>query len=91
MPAHWWVELILSPLVGGALSLGMIRGGCVPRRQPCACLLMGRAVLSPSLLFGLGLLRSDGWGQIFPKWPPSEEFTLIFIPQNFASNVLPLQ
>ena len=30
MPAHWKVELILIPLVGGALSLGEIRGGCVP-------------------------------------------------------------
>ena len=25
------MELILIPLVGGALSLGEIRGGCVPR------------------------------------------------------------
>jgi len=30
MPAHWWVELILIPLVGGALSLGGIRGSWVP-------------------------------------------------------------
>ena len=30
MPAHWQVELIPIPLVGGALSLGEIRGGCVP-------------------------------------------------------------
>ena len=28
--AHWWVELIPIPVVGGALSLGEIRGGCVP-------------------------------------------------------------
>ena len=30
MPAHWQVELILIPLVGGVLFLGEIRGGCVP-------------------------------------------------------------
>ena len=30
MPAHWYVGLIPIPLVGGALSLGEIRGGCVP-------------------------------------------------------------
>ena len=30
MPAHWYMELIPIPLVGGALSLNVIRGGCVP-------------------------------------------------------------
>ena len=30
VPAHWWMGLIPIPLVGGALSLGEIRGGCVP-------------------------------------------------------------
>ena len=30
MPALWWVEMIPIPLVGGALFLGEIRGGCVP-------------------------------------------------------------
>ena len=29
---HWWVELSLVPLVGGAFSLGVIRDGCVHRR-----------------------------------------------------------
>ena len=29
MPAHWQVEVIPIPLVGRALSLGEIRGGCV--------------------------------------------------------------
>ena len=32
MPAHWSVELCLIPSVGGALSVGLIGGGCVPRR-----------------------------------------------------------
>ena len=30
MPAHCWVELILIPLVGGAVSLDEVRGSCVP-------------------------------------------------------------
>ena len=29
MPAHWYVELMLIPLVGGALSLDGFRGSCV--------------------------------------------------------------
>ena len=40
------------------------------------------------LLFALGLLSPSGWGQIFPKWPPLEEHTLMNIPESFASNVL---
>ena len=31
---------------------------------------------------------TDGWGQIFPKWPPPEEHTLMNIPKSFASNIL---
>ena len=31
MPAHWYRELILIPLVGGALSLDGISCGCVPK------------------------------------------------------------
>ena len=49
---------------------------------------MSRAVFSPCLLFGLGLLNPDGWGQIFPKWQPLGELTLMIIPGNSASNVL---
>ena len=48
-------------------------------------------MIPPGLLFGLGLLRADGWGQIFPKWPPPEKGTLLNIPKSFASNVLPPQ
>ena len=49
---------------------------------------MGDAVIPPGLLLALGLLSADGWGQIFPKWPPPEKGTLQNIPQSFASNVL---
>ena len=52
---------------------------------------MGGAVIPPGLFFGLGLLRADGWGQIFPKWPPPEKHTLMNIPKGFDSNALPLQ
>ena len=52
---------------------------------------MGGAVIPPGLLFALGLLWADGWGLIFPKWPPPEKGTLTNIPESFASNVLPPQ
>ena len=49
---------------------------------------MGGAVFLPGLLFGLGLLSAEGWGQIFTKWPCLEEFTLMIIPQTCVSKVL---
>ena len=52
---------------------------------------MGGAVIPPGLLFGLGFLSADEWGQVFPKWPPLEEHMLMIIPENFASNALPLK
>ena len=68
MPAHWQVELIPIPLVGGALSLCEIRGSCVPGGSLGSLFTEGRAVI-PSGLFSawLGLPRADGWGQIFPN------------------------
>ena len=41
---------------------------------------MSGAVIPPTLLFGLGLFSPNGWGQIFPKWPPLEEQILMIIP-----------
>ena len=48
-------------------------------------------MIPPGSLFGLGLLSTDGQGQIFPKWAPPEKGTLLNIPKGFASNVLPPQ
>ena len=48
-------------------------------------------MIPPGLLFALGLLSTDGWGQIFPKWPPPETGKLLNIPESFAFNVLPSQ
>ena len=56
-----------------------------------AYLLMGGAVIPPGLLFALGLLSTDGWGQIFSKWPPPEKGTLLNIPESFVFNVSPSQ
>jgi len=53
-----------------------------------ACLLMAGTVIPPGLLFGLGLLSADEWGQIFSKQPPPKKCMLINIPKSFASNVL---
>ena len=86
-------------LVGGADSYpssgwgfvsGEIRGSCVPG-GPLASSLMRGAVIPPGLLFSLGLLSTDGWGQTFPKWLPLEEHMLMNIPEIFASNVPPQQ
>ena len=33
MPAHWWVELGLGPLVGRVMSRGLSRGGCGLRKS----------------------------------------------------------
>ena len=67
------MELIPIPLVGGALFLGEIRGGCVPGGSLGSLFTDGGAVIPPGLLFGLGLLSAGGWGQIVPKWPPPEK------------------
>ena len=32
---------------------------------------------------------TDGWGQIFPKWPPPEKHRLMNISKSIASKVLP--
>ena len=48
-------------------------------------------VIPPGLLFGLGLLSPDGWGQIFPKWPPPEKHELMNIPKSFAATAIPPQ
>ena len=66
--------LIPIPLVGEALSLGEIRGSCVPGGGvPLGSVFTDGAVIPPELLFGLGLLSADGWGQIFPKMATSRE------------------
>ena len=48
-------------------------------------------MIPSGLLFALGLLSSDGWGQDFQKWSPPEKDILLKIPESFASNVLPSQ
>ena len=48
-------------------------------------------MIPPGLLVALGLLSTDGWGLIFPKWPPPEKGTLLNILESFAPSVLPLQ
>ena len=49
------------------------------------------AVILPGLLFGLRVLSSDGWGQIFPKGTPLEEQTLINIPERMRGVFLVAQ
>ena len=80
--------LILIPLLGGALSLGEVIGGCVPGGSLGSLFSDGWGVIPPGLLFGLGLLSTVGWGQIFPKWPPPEKCMPMYTPKSFASNAL---
>ena len=78
MSAHWWVELSFVALVGRTMSLVVIRGGCVPGRTLGSLSANGWSYVP--ILFGLGLLSTSGWGQIFPKWWPPGEFILVIIP-----------
>ena len=48
-------------------------------------------MIPSGLLFGLGILSTDGLGQIFPELSPPEKHMLMSIPKSFASNILPLQ
>ena len=85
------MELNPISLMGGALSLGEIRGGCVPGGSLDSLFTDGRGYDPTWVTVRPGLLRADGWGQIFPKWPPPEKHTLMNIPKSFASNALPQQ
>ena len=86
MPGHWWVELGLGPLVGGAMSRGMSRGGCGPRKLLGSLSADGWGCV-PALLFGLrcpstGVHRLFGVGQVLvPKWQSPGQFTLMDAPQ----------
>ena len=73
------------------MILDGIRGSCVPEGSLGSLLTEEWALIPAGLLFALGILRADGWGQIFPKWPPPEKVTLLNIPESFAFNVLPSQ
>ena len=79
MPAHWWVGICLWVRLEVAVCLGRSLG---------SLLLMGGAEIPPGLLFGPGLLGTDGWGKIFRKWPPVEEYMLLSIPETSPSKVL---
>ena len=52
---------------------------------------MGGAVIPLGLLFALGLLRADGWGQIFQNGHLQRKALLLNTPESFASNGLPPQ
>ena len=74
------MELNLVPLKGKALSLGVIRGVCVPGRTLGSLFANGWGFVPTLLFFGLGLFKPDGWGQILPKWKPPGELMLMNTP-----------
>ena len=59
--SHWWVELSLIPLVGGALSLSVIRGNCVCRRTLGSLFADGWAFVLTWFVVWPGLLSLDRW------------------------------
>ena len=87
------MELIPTPLVGGALSLDGIRGSCVPEGSLGSLFTERRSVIPPGLLFALGLL--SGWLTGGARFSQSgylqRKALLLNIPESFASNVLPSQ
>ena len=66
MSTHWWLELSLVPLVGGALSLGVIRGSCMPGKT-LGSLSAEEWGSVPTRLFGLWFRCTGGLGQVFPN------------------------
>ena len=87
------MELILIPLVGGALSLDGIRGSCVSEGSLGSLFTEGQGC-DPTWIFvwpGASQQPTDGWGQIFPKLPPPKKGRLLNIPKSFAFNVHPSQ
>ena len=86
MPAHWWIGLRTS-WIGLCPWVRLDMAVCLGSLG--SLFTDGWAVIPLGLLFGLGLLSADGWGQVFPKWPPPEKHMLMDIPKSFASNVLP--
>ena len=86
------MELIPNPLVGGALSLGEIGGavcGGWGWGGPLGSQFTDGWGCDPIwIIVWPGASQTDGWGQIFPKWPPPEKHSLMNIPKSFASKAL---
>ena len=75
------------------MSLDGIRCDCVSEGSLGSLFTEGRGC-DPTWIVacpGASQQLTDGWGQIFPKWPPPEKGMLLNIPKSFASNVLPPQ
>lgn len=70
MPVRWQVVLIPIPLVGGALSLGEIRGTGVPGGSLGSLFTDGQGCDPTWTVVWPEASQPDGWSQIFPKWPP---------------------
>ena len=81
MPAHWWVELDLVPLMGRVVSRSVFRGGC-ELSMTLGSLSVDGCVFVPTLLVvwpevaQQWSLKAVGWGQVLvPKWRPLGELT----------------
>ena len=64
------------------MSPGEIRGGSVPRGSLGPKLFADKWGCVPTqIIIWPRASQPDGWGQIFPKWPSLEEYTLMIIPK----------
>ena len=72
------------------MSLGEVRGSCVSGGSLGSLFTDGRGC-DPTWVVVCHVASqqlTDGWGQIFPKWPPPEKDMLLNTLESFASNVL---
>ena len=96
MSAHWWGELGVVPLVGSAMSTGVLSGDCKLRTTFGSLSADGWGCVLTLLVVWLEAsqywsLKAVGWGRVsVPKWQPPGELTLIHIPWPSTTSVLAL-
>ena len=93
MPAPWWVELGLGPLVGRAMSNGMPRGGYGLRKSSGSLSVDGWDRVPALLVIWPDMsqhwsLQAVAWGQVLAlmfqaRCQPSDDFSQICSPPTF--------
>ena len=79
------------PFGGWGFVSGCERGGCVPRGVSLSSLFADGWGCVPTWFVWPGASQHWWMGPEFSKMATSREFTLMIIPETFASNVLPPQ
>ena len=94
MPTHWKLDLTLIPLVGGALSLGVIRGGCAPRRSLGSLFANGWGRIC-CLSWGFSALMGGVWffqnGHLWRVFADDySQYHCLYCPSSTASHCCPV-